>query len=254
MAFFEWLRNYSSRIGALGIKGAFSHTSPSTDDAVSEMLTGLGYRVTTHATFLVDLQVAQNELWEGVDRSVRKNVRKCEKSAASVHLIRHADEFRHLFYATYRESENQAGRHCVPFSSFAPLMGPLLRPQYDFFVACSDDGVPLATLGVYYHDGTATEMASTLTQFALKEKIPAQDLLHWEVLKHAKSRGMHTFDLAGVNPNPVSPKEVGILRFKGKWGGTSRQFLTYTYDGSSQFARLFRMLKNAVRRVSGSHR
>ena len=31
---------------------------------------------------------------------------------------------------------------------------------------------------------------------------------------------MKYYDLTGFNPNPISQKEEGIVRYKKKWGGT----------------------------------
>jgi lipid II:glycine glycyltransferase (peptidoglycan interpeptide bridge formation enzyme) len=80
---------------------------------------------------------------------------------------------------------------------------------------------------MYMFNGVATEIASALSPQAFTQKIPAQDILHWEMLLEAKKAGCHTFDMAGVNPNSSNPKEAGIRRFKEKWGGRYVEYQTF---------------------------
>jgi lipid II:glycine glycyltransferase (peptidoglycan interpeptide bridge formation enzyme) len=62
---------------------------------------------------------------------------------------------------------------------------------------------------------------------AQQEKIPAQDLLHWELMLRSRQLGCRAFDLAGISPDPATPKEVGIRRFKEKWGGEYVEYYTF---------------------------
>ena len=95
---------------------------------------------------------------------------------------------------------------------------------YHFFVVKDKNHNILAVLAMYVYNGTATEIASALAPLSFEKKIPAQDLLHWEMMKVAKKLGCHTFDLAGFNPCPRTKKEEGIAKFKGKWGGVIKTY------------------------------
>ena len=130
-----------------------------------------------------------------------------------------------MFYKTYKASEEYHGRQCNPFSKI-----PYEEDRngyYHYFIAESINGSTLATLGMYIFNGVATEIMSTLAPEALKLKVPAQDILHWEMMLEAKHLGCLTFDLAGINTNPQTPKEIGIRRFKEKWGGEYVEYYTY---------------------------
>lgn len=108
----------------------------------------------------------------------------------------------------------------------------------------------MAVLGMLIFNGVAREIASAIIPEAYKQKIPAQDLLHWELLLEAKRLKCHTFDLAGVSPNPVSPKEKGIRRFKEKWGGQYIEYYTYKKNiipFSDKFIKLSTMLSRNIR-------
>jgi lipid II:glycine glycyltransferase (peptidoglycan interpeptide bridge formation enzyme) len=107
----------------------------------------------------------------------------------------------------------------------------------------------LACLGMYVFNSVATENASSLSPLAYQNKIPAQDLLHWEMMLEAKRMGCHTFDMAGVNPNPQTPKESGIRRFKEKWGGKYVEYNIYHKDMMPWLNKGVRIIKPFVKRL-----
>jgi lipid II:glycine glycyltransferase (peptidoglycan interpeptide bridge formation enzyme) len=104
---------------------------------------------------------------------------------------------------------------------------------------------------MYVFNGVATETASALTAHAYSQKIPAQDLLHWEMMLEAKRMGCHTFNLAGVSPNPIDPKSEGIRRFKEKWGGTFFEYTRFERTRGGGLASLRRVLRKEVDRFRG---
>ena len=73
---------------------------------------------------------------------------------------------------------------------------------------------------MYIFNGVVTEITSATMTIAYELKITTQDLIHWEMMLEDKRMSCHTFDLAGVDPNPAQgSKEEGIRRFKEKRGG-----------------------------------
>ena len=118
------------------------------------------------------------------------------------------------------------------------------KKYYQFFVAKDQKGSVLATLGTYRFKGVATEIMSHRSKGSFDNNLPAQDLLHWEIIKYHKSLGDHWFNLAGYSPNPNTPKEEGIRNFKKKWGGQEIPVHTYILDLSSFSMRMARKLKS----------
>ena len=118
---------------------------------------------------------------------------------------------------------------------------------YHYYVAESTEGETLATLGMYVFNGVATEVASALSPKAFEHKIPAQDLLHWEMLLEAKRAGCHTFDLAGVDPSVTDHKAAGIRRFKEKWGGRYVEYSRYELEMPSALVALRKALGRVAR-------
>lgn len=244
-----WLKEYARETKALRISGTFSRTAPPEHlEACTAILQRQGYSVSPWGTFLVDLNLEEEQLLKGLDHSVRKNIRKCQDMGVSCRRIADMAEFEHLFFATYKNSENAYGRSCYPFSSFKPLLLPPMDRFCDYFVATTSEGTPLATLGLTCFNRTGKETVSTLTPLAYESKIPAQDLLHWHVIKFAKEKGMSIFDMAGVNPEPVTEKERGIYRFKKKWGGKYQTSLLYSFEVPSLANTCFMKLRNTLRK------
>ena len=206
------------------------------------------------ATFLTDLEVTEDVLWRNLDAAARKCVRKAQNQGVRVVELTTWTDVLERFEKPYQAFELQAGRRPFP-ATVAQTMWEEdpLRQHVHYYVAVMPTGESLATLGMYTCNGIATEIASSLGPEAHNQKIPAQDLLHWELLLAAKRMGCHTFDLAGVNPAPQTPKEVGIRRFKEKWGGRYVEYNTFAREFGlrklvSGVRRRVQALRNAIRR------
>ena len=113
----------------------------------------------------------------------------------------------------------------------------------------NDSDIVLACLGMYIFNGVATEFASSISALAYEKKIPVQDILHWEMMLEAKRMGCHTFDMAGVNPSPQTPKEKGIRQFKEKWGGRYVEYNIYHKDMMLWLNKGVRIIKSLVKRL-----
>ena len=65
------------------------------------------------------------------------------------------------------------------------------------------------------------------TTIDTEEKLYSQDLMKWKIIEWGIENKQKYFDLTGFNPNPISEKEKGILRYKKKWGGKKYNVLQY---------------------------
>lgn len=198
------------------------------DSAVKAEFLRRGYSGNSWATLLVDLNPSEEMLWRSMDHSVRKGVKKCERLGVRVREIERLEDFIRLFVGPYRATEEAYGRAVNPAYFAEVTFREDDAGYYRNFVAQSVDGTVLATLGMYLFNGVATEVASALTPAAYRAKLPAQDILHWEMFRYAKAAGCVIFNLAGVSPHPRNEKEAGIRRFKEKWGG---RYLEYDIFG-----------------------
>jgi lipid II:glycine glycyltransferase (peptidoglycan interpeptide bridge formation enzyme) len=247
----EQLAELLDRIEALVIQLRASHLSfvarpPAAiwSDRLSEVFAARGYRQTSVCTSLIDLTPDMDAMFAGFDPAARKGVRKCEKRGLLITECKdwtsYYTEFLLPFYSSVgHEALTSRGEETERMIWDEQARSGLYR----FFVARTEGGPVLATLGTHTFNGLATEIASGRTQEGLKSDLPAQDLLHWHAFGVHKSAGDLMFDMAGFSATPSSPKEAGIKRFKEKWGGRTVEIPSYHRD--------FPTLANAVVAAGG---
>lgn len=239
-----WIEAYASKRQLPFIRSfGFAHTSRwAADEDIAQIFAKYGYKRNYWSDLLVDLTPDEEDLWMRISHSSRKMVKRARKMGVCVQEIRSSDEFESKFYIPYRDTETASGRKANPLCVEQMPWEEDRDGYYRFYIAESPEGRVFGTLGMYIFNGVAIEIASCLTSHAFEQKIPAQDILHWEMFLEAKKAGCHTFDMAGVNPNPQTQKEKGIYQFKKKWGGRYVEY--YTYE-KSMMSWLKKMVKEA---------
>lgn len=194
------------------------------DPATAGVFRAAGYQASKWATLLVDLDRDDDGLWQGLNRAARKCVNKCRRGGVEIISPPDYEAFQRDFWEPYSASEAAAGRETYAYPAG---LWRATEERISFHVARTEDGRPLAYLGLLRWGGLATEISSGSDPLSFELKLPAQDFLHWELMRLARDSGCHTFDLAGINPDPQTPKEQGIRRFKEKWGGRYVEYSTW---------------------------
>lgn len=198
--------------------------------ALRSYFQGSGFAEKRTLTSLVDLQKDDEGITRTYSRSARKSIRKAEKLRVTAKRCLTSDEFESLFLRTYVTASGLRGNGQRKLRKRL-MKGWEFDPDgatYRYFVALDADGAPLATLGTSSFAGLATEIASSLLPRARREGIPAQDVLHDHILRFHRTAGDSMFDMAGYEENPSTSKEVGIRRFKEKWGGMTYAVSTFS--------------------------
>lgn len=210
-----------SGVRALGMP----HASPwAADRRLQPIFSNRGFLPARWGTYLSDLTRDESTLWKSIDHGARKSVNKARAMGARVVRVTSFSEYATRFDGPYRAVEIAQGRTPNPISVAEVMWDEDQDGYYRYYIATSAEGETLGTLGMYVFNGVATETSSSLAASAYLQKIPAQDLLHWEMMLEAKRAGCHTFDLAGVSPSPADSKAEGIRRFKQKWGGVYSEY------------------------------
>jgi lipid II:glycine glycyltransferase (peptidoglycan interpeptide bridge formation enzyme) len=210
-----------------------------------------GFLSSRWGTFLTDLTRDETSLWASIDHSGRKCVKKARTMGATVVRMNSFEDYVTRFYGPYCAVEIAAGRSPNPVSVSEAMWREDTERYYRYYIVASAEGETLATLGMYLFNSVATETASALTPLAYSQKIPAQDLLHWELMLEAKRSGCHTFDLAGVSPDPTDAKSEGIRRFKQKWGGVYSEYSRFELTRAGALASLRGVLRQELNRFRG---
>lgn len=185
----------------------------------SALFADFGYTARPWLTALVDLTASEDVLSKSFRHAARKGIRKCEAAGVRVELCSNFEEFARDYLAPYYEAQKDEDRFTGPLANMEALWHTDGGRHYRYFVARDPAGTPLALLGTYAFNGVATEIMSVVTVSGRASKLPAQDLLHWEIFRTHKAAGDATFNLAGFNPESTDVREAGIRRFKEKWGG-----------------------------------
>lgn len=220
-ALLEWVDSYGRTKKLYNIlSNGFTHTSRFVSDGeIAKLFVRYGYSASRWGTYLVDLRLKEDELWRKIKSSARKSINKARGLGISLRAISSFDEYVNLYFLSYCKFKSIAGSMENMSSVWKIAWDEDIEKYYRYYVAETANGEVMATLGMNLFNGVATEVASSLNPKAFKDKIPAQDILHWEMILEAKRTGCNTFNLAGVNPRPQNAKEEGIRRFKEKWGG-----------------------------------
>lgn len=221
----NWLDDYARKNRLFYIHGAFTHsTIQGNADFVHNLFNQFDYKRQKWATYDIDLNQDEQALWRGLKAAARKSVKKAQREGLAVKQIQTIDELKTDFHDPYQAFESAAGRAAKPWSSFEATWRLDEQKLYRFYAARDSNDEVMAVLGMYIFNNIATEIASSLNPKAFEKKLPAQDLLHWEMILEAKRAGAERFDLAGVAPQSQSGKAGRIRQFKEKWGG---QYIEY---------------------------
>jgi hypothetical protein len=147
--------------------------------------------------------------------------------------IESRQDFQERWMKPYRQFEQSAGREVHAPQWFESLWFRGHGETHRYFASLDENDQVMAVLGMTVYNGMAREFNSAMSPQAYAKRLPAQDLLHWEMILSAKALGCTTFNLSGVDPNPEG-KAVGIRQFKEKWGGEYKEAPRYgkSYGGT----------------------
>lgn len=85
------------------------------------------------------------------------------------------------------------------------------------------NNIPLAAILVSYFGSTATYLHGA-SSHQYKDKM-ASYLLHWEIIKKAKEKGITIYDMGGIDQSGEKPAWAGITRFKKGFGGKAIEYI-----------------------------
>jgi len=168
-------------------------------------------------TFLIELKKPKDELFANIDkRSGRKNIERAIERGVTVEEITDSSilEYFELYNNTKRERGEQetTEEQMTNFWKF-------LRPAgFSGFLA-RKDGWCIGGLLFSFFNKYINEWGVARSKMDNEEKLYSQDLIKWRIIEWGLDNKMDWYDLSGFNPNPISEKEEGIIRYKRKWGG-----------------------------------
>jgi FemAB-related protein (PEP-CTERM system-associated) len=168
-----------------------------------------------HCTFERDLCADDEAELLAIPRKARAEVRKGLKNGLEVRTGRSgADLAAH--YAAYSQSVRNLGTPVFPRSLFRAMLEAF--PQQADILTVSREGLPLASVLSFYHQGAVMPFWGGGTFEA--RSLRANELMYYELMLHARRFGMERFDFGR------SKVASGPAKFKKNWG-FEPQPLTY---------------------------
>ena len=202
----------------------------SKDSGILNIFEKFGYTKKIWGTYLVDLTQDEDKLWMSLEHSARKSFKQVQEKGVLIKKINNYAEFIEKYIIPYNRMEKEFGRDVISQRFAKKIKNVANHDKYYHYFYAEFNGNVEAVLGMYVYNRYATEIMSATSKYAYENKLYAQDYLHWKMFKYARDLGCHTFDLAGVNPNPANVKEEGIHRFKKKWGGRYIEYPIFEKD------------------------
>lgn len=159
------------------------------------------------------LESAGDRQWQVLDRKVRNQVRKAEKSELAV--AQGGPELLAAFYAVFARNMRDLGTPVYGVRFFREVLSTFPDNTRVFCVTLA--GRPIAASIAYWHHGTIeVPWASAIRDF---NPLCANVLLYWEMVRFAVERGFRSFDFGRSTPGE------GTFQFKRQWGAEPRELV-----------------------------
>jgi Acetyltransferase (GNAT) domain len=176
----------------------------------------------TYRTVTIDLTCALDDIWNGMNQTCRRHIRKAERLLRDkLEISKNGINDDQAFLSVYNRLAQQK-RHSGPMSIRELAR---LRQVCDVSVA-RYEGNPISVhltvrdqsagwvIGFYFAtvrlDGRQEAQLSAL----------ANRLLHWRELQDYRLLGFECYDFGSIHQNVEDPEYGGITRFKMSFGGT----------------------------------
>jgi hypothetical protein len=165
-----------------------------------------------YGSYVIDLCREESEIWSGIDRTYRKNIRSAQKNGVR---ILSGEEHLRVAYQLVRETFSKSH---LPFMKF---------PSFEKYVAGLTGHVRVL---IAEHEGIAQSCVvfpySNYCAYAvyggnIERPYPgSMKLLIWEAIRQFREVGVRRFDFVGARINPAKgSKHEGINSFKRSLGG-----------------------------------
>lgn len=155
---------------------------------------------------LLDLEKSEDEQWKRLDAKVRNQVRKAGKS--NLQTVCGQKELLDGFYEVFSRNMRDLGTPVYGKNFFLNVLEEFPDSTRIISVTLQNKTVASALL-TWYRQTLEVPWASSVREY--RELCP-NNLLYWEAIRFAISKGATTFDFGRSTP------EEGTYRFKKQWG------------------------------------
>lgn len=197
------------------------HEHPLSSGILSLM--GKPFQIRRWGTFLIDLSLGQNVLWNNLDKhAARKNIERSQRRGVHVREMTSSDIS--LYHEMLQETKRKANSD-VDISAVKKLWNNLHNVGFTGLLAFENE-IPIGGILVSFFNKYINEWGIARTERDTINKLYSHDRLKWAIIEWGVKNKFRYYDLSGVNPASKTEKEKGIFRYKEKWGGTYIEYQT----------------------------
>ena len=200
------------------------------------------------ATFLQDLHLPIDDLWKGLDSSLRNKLRKAEKKGVIVRAckgkesVSYLADFQRLREVTQSRAIHHNANASMLLKSDDYFREIMLRPNSTLFVAEYEGAVVSASL--ILQGGKTVYFYMSGSNNDINRQTGCSAYLKWKAIEYFHAcEGVEYVDMGGV---PLTPQEsdpaYGVYQFKKSFGGDYFEFPAGTIAISPAKYRLLRFL------------
>ncbi|MDI6731289.1 MAG: peptidoglycan bridge formation glycyltransferase FemA/FemB family protein [Candidatus Margulisbacteria bacterium] len=195
---------------------------------ILDLLYKLGFeksakQVQPRATILLDISPPLEHILKGFEEKTRYNVRLAEKKGVVVREDKSEAGIAE-FYQLYLETAKRDNFIIHPLRYYQKIREIMLEKGLGTNFIAYLDNKPIAAVIIFCF-GTQIWYMYGASASETRNVMP-NHLLHWDVIRWAKSQGYKTYDLWGI---PVNPKEGhplwGVYRFKKGFKGKAVKYI-----------------------------
>jgi FemAB-related protein (PEP-CTERM system-associated) len=159
------------------------------------------------------LEHSSEDQWQRLDRKLRNQVRKAEKSG--VEIRDGGIELLAKFYDVFAVNMRDLGTPVYGVNFFREVLATF--PAESRIFVATHRGQPIAASFVHwFRDRIEVPWASSIREF---NPLCANVLVYWHMLRYGIERGHHTFDFGRSTPGE------GTYLFKKQWGAEPRELV-----------------------------
>ncbi len=182
---------------------------------------GKPFQVKNWGTFLIDLTLDKETLWNNLDKnSARKNIERSKRRGIYIKEMKSSDLpiYHKMLQATKRKAKSDVELYAV--ESLWKNLHPIGLTGFLSY----ENETPIGGILISSFNNYINEWGIARTERDTTAKLYSQDLLKWNIIEWGMKNNHFFYDLSGVNPNSTSAKDSGIFRYKEKWGGKYLKF------------------------------
>jgi CelD/BcsL family acetyltransferase involved in cellulose biosynthesis len=170
----------------------------------------------------LDLRAGTDVLFALLANSVRRAIRKAERSKVAVEMASSLAAVRDFFHLHVR-TRRRHGLPPQPWSFFRNIHSAVIEPGSGFVATARHSSRPVAAAIFFTHGKTS------LYKFGASEKqtqhLRGNNLVMWEAIRYLSARGFRTLHLGRT-----SLDNEGLRRYKLSWGSSEERIDYYRFD------------------------